>query len=35
MKANKRVTEAEWLDALANLMSGIEICPNCQAEIFL
>ena len=33
-QANKRVTEAEWLDVLANLISGIEICPNCQAEVF-
>ena len=33
-EANKRVTEAEWLDVLANLISGIEICPNCQAEVF-
>jgi len=31
---NRRVTEAEWLDVLANLMSGIEKCPNCQAEVF-
>jgi DNA-binding helix-hairpin-helix protein with protein kinase domain len=30
----KRVTENQWLDALAKLMSGILICPNCGAENF-
>jgi serine/threonine protein kinase len=30
----KRVTERQWLDALANLMSGIFFCPNCGAEVF-
>lgn len=31
---NKRVTEKRWLEAFANLMSGITLCPNCGAEIF-
>jgi len=31
---NKRVTEKRWLEAFANLMSGITSCPNCGAEIF-
>lgn len=31
---NKRVTEKRWLEAFANLMSGIVTCPNCGAEIF-
>ncbi|MDR1481662.1 MAG: serine/threonine-protein kinase [Synergistaceae bacterium] len=31
---NKRVTERQWLDALANLISGIFFCPNCGAEVF-
>lgn len=31
---NKRVTEKKWLEALANLMSGIIQCPNCGAEVF-
>lgn len=31
---NKRVTEKRWLEAFANLMSGITACPNCGAEIF-
>ena len=31
---NKRVTEKRWLEAFANLMSGITVCPNCGAEIF-
>lgn len=31
---NKRVTEKEWLEAFANLLSGIVICPQCGAEIF-
>ena len=31
---NRRITEAKWLDALANLMSEIIICPNCGAEVF-
>ena len=31
---NKRVTEKRWLEAFANLICGIVICPNCGAEIF-
>lgn len=31
---NKRVTEKRWLEAFANLMSGITACPSCGAEIF-
>lgn len=31
---NKRITEAEWLDVFANLMSGIQKCPKCGAEVF-
>ncbi|MCD8221789.1 MAG: hypothetical protein LUD07_06295 [Clostridiales bacterium] len=31
---NRRVTENKWLEAIANLMSGIIICPNCGAEVF-
>ena len=31
---NKRVTEKEWLDAFANLLSGIVHCPKCGAEVF-
>lgn len=31
---NKRVTENQWLDAFANLMTGITICPKCGAESF-
>ena len=31
---NKRVTEKQWLDAFANLITGIMICPKCGAEIF-
>ncbi|MCD8119290.1 MAG: hypothetical protein LUE29_07420 [Lachnospiraceae bacterium] len=31
---NRRVTENQWLEAIANLMSGIMICPNCGAEVF-
>lgn len=31
---NKRVTEAEWLDVFANLMSGIQNCQKCGAEVF-
>lgn len=30
---NKRVTEKRWLEAFANLMSGITACPSCGAEI--
>jgi len=31
---NKRVTEKQWLEAFANLMSGIMPCPKCGAEVF-
>ncbi len=31
---NQRVTEKEWLRALANLISGIFRCPNCGCELF-
>jgi DNA-binding helix-hairpin-helix protein with protein kinase domain len=30
----KRVTENQWLEALAKLMSGIVICPSCGRENF-
>ena len=34
---NRRVTENQWLDAFANLMTSIMICPNpkCGAEVFI
>lgn len=31
---NKRVTENRWLEAFANLMSGIVHCPKCKQEVF-
>ena len=31
---NKRVTERQWLDAFANLITGIMFCPDCGAEVF-
>ena len=31
---NRRVTENQWLDAIANLMGGIMVCPACGAEVF-
>lgn len=31
---NKRVTEKQWMDAFANLMTGIMTCPDCGAEVF-
>lgn len=31
---NKRVTEKQWLEAFANLMSGIMPCQKCGAEVF-
>jgi serine/threonine protein kinase len=31
---NRRVTEKQWLDAFANLMSGIVVCPSCGSEVF-
>ena len=31
---NRRVTEKRWMDAAANMMSGIRHCPKCGAEVF-
>ena len=31
---NKRITEKQWLDAFANLLTGIMSCPECGAEVF-
>ncbi len=31
---NKRVTENQWLDAIANLITGLMICPKCGSEVF-
>lgn len=31
---NKRITEIQWLDAFANLMTGIFNCRYCGAEVF-
>ena len=31
---NKRITEKKWLEAFANLMSGIVTCPKCKQEVF-
>lgn len=31
---NKRVTEKKWMDTFTNLMTGINICPQCGAEVF-
>lgn len=31
---NKRITEKQWLDEFANLMSGIVPCGYCKAEVF-
>jgi serine/threonine protein kinase len=31
---NKRVTEHQWMDALANLYTGAINCPSCGAEVF-
>ena len=33
-KPNKRITERQWLDTIANLITGIALCPNCGAEVF-
>ncbi len=30
----KRVTETEWMNVFANMISGIIICPHCHAECF-
>lgn len=35
LSPQKRVTERQWLDAIANLMTGIMICPHCGAEVFI
>lgn len=34
LQPNRRVTENQWLDALANLLSLIVICPKCGSEVF-
>ncbi len=31
---NRRVTENKYLEVIANMMSGILICPKCGAEVF-
>lgn len=31
---NKRVIEKKWLDIIGNMMSCIELCPKCGAEVF-
>ena len=31
---NKRVTEPQWMDLFANLMSGMMQCPACGARVF-
>lgn len=31
---NRRVTEKRWMDAAANMMSGVRRCPKCGAEVF-
>lgn len=31
---SRRVTENQWLETFANMMSGIMICPSCKAEVF-
>lgn len=33
-KPNRRVTEKQWMDCCANLISGIIPCSQCGAEIF-
>ncbi len=33
-KPNARVTENKWLEGLANLRSGIMVCPKCGAKLF-
>lgn len=30
----KRITENEWLKVFANMMTGIQECPKCTAEVF-
>lgn len=34
-KPNKRITEKKWMEAFANLISGISPCPKCRAEVFI
>lgn len=34
VKPNRRITEKQWLDVFANLMTGIIECPSCGAEVF-
>lgn len=34
LSPNKRVTEKQWLDAFANLLTGLLTCPKCRAEVF-
>ncbi len=31
---NKRITEKQWLDVFANMLTGIIRCPKCGAEVF-
>lgn len=31
---HKRVTEKRWMDAIGNLLSSIQNCPGCGAEVF-
>ena len=31
---NKRITEKQWLNVFANMISGIVNCSNCGAEVF-
>lgn len=31
---NKRVTENQWLNVFANMITGITQCPTCGAEVF-
>lgn len=31
---NKRITEPQWMDLIANMMSGMMQCPKCGARIF-
>jgi len=32
---NRRITETQWLDALANLITGVILCGSCTAEVFI
>lgn len=31
---NKRITEPQWMDLFANMMSGMMQCPKCGARVF-